>query len=165
MTLLEVYFGINIQIWNLATYLKPSGSRVISSISYIIIIFIVMLVGNLSQRILPSTGSKKKDMILAVTVNCVLTASALFVLLLLQYGGSLIIGTGQTIIPQIDVYGTGKDTSSGALDFAFGYCYMMGGTTAVVTYIYRKYGNILPAVVTCAIFAGLFTTLGMAFVI
>lgn len=165
MTALEVYLGINIQVWNLATFLKPSGYRVLTSIPYMLIIFTVMFVGNLSQRILPSTGNAKKDMIIAVTVNAVLTASALFVLLLIQYGGSLVIGTGQTIIPQIDVYGTGKDTSSGALDFAFGYCFMMGGTTAVVTYIYRKYGNILAPVITCAIFAGLFTTLGMAFVI
>lgn len=165
MTMLESYWGINFQVWNLATYLKPSGYRVLTSIPYMIIIFTVMFIGNLSQRVLPSTGNERKDMIIAVTVNAALTASALFVLLLLQYGGSLIIGTGQTIVPQIDVYGTGKDTSSGALDFAFGYCYMMGGTTAVVTYIYRKYGSILPAVVTAAIFAGLFTTLGMAFVI
>jgi len=163
MTALETYLGINIQVWNLATYLKPSGYRILTSIPYILIIFVVMFVGNLSQRILPSTGNERKDMIIAVTVNCCLTASALFVLLLLQYGGSMLIGTGQTILPQIDVYGTGKDTSVGSLDFAFGYCYMMGGTTAVVTYIYRKYGNILAAVITCAIFAGLFTTLGMAF--
>ena len=53
-----------------------------------------------------------------------------------MYGGSMIMGTGETIIPQIDIYGTGKNTSSGSLDFAFGYCYMMGGTTGVVTYIY-----------------------------
>ena len=163
MTFLETYLGINFQVWNLSTYLKPSGDRVLAAIPYMIIIFVVMFVGNINQRIIKSTGSEKKDMVIAVTVNCVLVASALFILLLIQYGGSMIIGTGQTIIPQIDVYGTGKDTSVGALDFAFGYCYMMGGTTAVVTYIYRKYGNILAALITCAMFAGLFTTLSFAF--
>lgn len=76
---------------------------------------------------------------------------------LIQYGGSLIIGTGQTIIPQIDIWGTGVNKSCGALDFAFGYCYMMGGTTGVVTYLYRKYGNIWCGVIPCSIFAGLFT--------
>ena len=60
------------------------------------------------------------------------------------------MGTGETIIPQIDIYGTGKNTSSGSLDFAFGYCYMMGGTTGVVTYIYRKYGNIWAGVIPAA---------------
>ena len=84
----------------------------------------------------------------------------LFVLLLIQYGGSMLIGTGQTIIPQIDVYGTGQNTSCGSLDFAFGYCYMMGGTTGVVTYIYRKYGNIWIGVIPAAIFAGLGTLSG-----
>lgn len=165
MTALEAYLGVNFQIWNLATYLKPSGERVLKSIPYMLIIFIVMFIGNMNQRTLPSTGSKRKDMIIAVAVNAFLTASALFFLLLLQYGGSLLIGTGETIIPQLDVYGTGKNTSVGALDFAFGYCYMMGGTTAVVTYIYRKYGNIWAGVIPAAIFAGLFTYIGFSIVL
>jgi pimeloyl-ACP methyl ester carboxylesterase len=165
MTVAESLLGVNYQIWNLATYLKPSMTRVIRAIPYMIIIFVVMFIGNLNQRSLPSLGSEKKDMILAMTVNALLTASALIVLLLIQYGGSLIIGTGQTLIPQIDVYGTGTNTSCGALDFSFGYCYMMGGTTAVITYIYRKYGNIWAGVIPCAIFAGLFTLIGFTLVI
>ena len=165
MTALEAYLGINFQIWNLATYLKPSGARILKSIPYMLIIFSVMFIGNMNQRTLPSTGSERKDMIIAVAVNAFLTASALFFLLLLQYGGSLLMGTGETIIPQMDVYGTGKNTSVGALDFAFGYCYMMGGTTAVVTYIYRKYGNIWAGVIPSAIFAGLFTYIGFSIVL
>ena len=165
MTALEAYLGVNFQIWNLATYLKPSGERILKSIPYMLIIFTVMFVGNMNQRTLLSTGNERKDMIIAVAVNAFLTASALFFLLLLQYGGSLLVGTGETIIPQLDVYGTGKNTSVGALDFAFGYCYMMGGTTAVVTYIYRKYGNIWAGVIPCAIFAGLFTYGGFSIVI
>ena len=80
-----------------------------------------MFIGNMSQRILPSTGNEKRDMRRAVIVNSCLTASALFVLLLIQYGGSLAIGTGYAPIPQIDIYGTGVNKSSGSLDFAFGY--------------------------------------------
>jgi hypothetical protein len=94
---------------------------------------------------------------IAVAVNSFLTASALFFLLLIQYGGSMLIGDGTAIIPQIDIYGTGVNKSSGALDFAFGYCYMMGGTTGVVTYIYRKYGNIFLGVIPSAMFAGMVT--------
>lgn len=165
MTAIETFFGINFQIWNLATYLKPSGIRVLKAIPYILIIFTVMFIGNMKQRTLPSTGNERTDMILAVTVNAVLTASALFVLLLVQYGGSLLIGTGQTIIPQLDVYGNGLNTSVGALDYAFGYCYMMGGTTAVVTYIYRKYGNIWAGVIPSSIFAGLFTLISFTLVV
>jgi len=158
--LIEGFAGINYQVWNLSTYLKISPMRITRSIPYVLIIFFVMFVGNLSQRVLPSTGNERKDMWIACTVNCVMTASALFVLLLLQYGGSMIIGTGQTVIPQIDIYGTGQNTSSGSLDFAFGYCYMMGGTTAVVTYLYRKYGNIWVGVIPAAIFAGMVTLSG-----
>lgn len=160
LSLIEGFAGINYQVWNLSTYLKMSPMRITRAIPYILIIFFVMFVGNMNQRVLPSTGNAKKDMWIAVAVNTCMTASALFVLLLIQYGGSMIIGTGQTIIPQIDVYGTGKNTSCGSLDFAFGYCYMMGGTTGVVTYIYRKYGNIWVGVIPAALFAGLVTLSG-----
>lgn len=158
--LLEGFLGINYQVWNLSTYLKMSPMRIIRAIPYVLIIFVVMFVGNMNQRVLPSTGNAKKDMWRAVAVNTVLTAGALFILLVIQYGGSLLIGTGETIIPQIDIYGNGRNTSSGSLDFAFGYCYMMGGTTGVVTYLYRKYGNIWIAVIPAAMFAGMVTLAG-----
>ena len=164
LSLIEGFAGINYQVWNLSTYLKMSPMRIVRAIPYVLIIMFVMFVGNMNQRVLPSTGNEKKDMIIAVTVNTVLTALALFLLLLIQYGGSMIIGTGETIIPQIDIYGTGKNTSCGSLDFAFGYCYMMGGTTGVVTYIYRKYGNIWMGVIPAAIFAGLVTLSGFTII-
>ncbi len=150
MTAMEGFFGIDYQVWNLSTYLKPSPERIVKSIPYMLIIFVVMASGNINQRVLPSTGNERKDMWIAVTVNTVLTASALFFLLLVQYGGSFLYGTGETFFKQ-------NGGSTGALDFAFGYCYMMGGTTGVVTYIYRKYGNVIPAVIPCAVFCGLFT--------
>lgn len=162
--LMEGFAGINYQVWNLSTYLKISPMRIVRAIPYVLIIFFVMFVGNMNQRVLPSTGNEKRDMWIAVAVNTCMTASALFVLLLIQYGGSMIMGDGSTIIPQIDVYGTGQNTSCGALDFAFGYCYMMGGTTGVVTYIYRKYGNIWVGVIPAAIFAGLVTLSGFTIV-
>ena len=149
--------GINYQVWNLSTYLKPSPERIVKAIPYIIIILIVMFSGNISQRVLPSTGNERKDMWIAVTVNTVLTASALFVLLLMQYGGSFLYGTGEVIFKQ-------QGGSTGALDFAFGYCYMMGGTTGVVTYLYRKHGNVLCGVIPASIFCGLFTLLSFTLV-
>lgn len=164
LALLEGFLGINYQVWNLSTYLKLSPMRITRAVPYILIIFFVMFTGNMSQRILPSTGDEQKDMWIAVAVNTVMTAAALFILLLIQYGGSMVIGTGETLIPQIDVYGTGKNTSCGALDFAFGYCYMMGGTTGVVTYLYRKFGNIWIGVIPAAIFAGLVTLSGFTII-
>lgn len=163
MTAMESFLGIDYQIWNLSTYLKPSPARIVKAIPYMLIIFTVMFLGNMNQRTLPSTGSERKDMWVAVTINTVLTALALFVLLVAQYGGSMIIGTGETLIPQMDL-GLASGTSVGALDFAFGYCYMMGGTTGVVTYLYRKHGNIWCGVIPCAIFAGLFTLAGFTLV-
>lgn len=164
LRLLEGFAGINYQVWNLSTYLQFAPMRITRAIPYMIIIFIVMFLGNMTQRILPSTGDEKKDMRRAVIVNTCMTASALFVLLLIQYGGSMIIGDGTAPIPQIDIYGTGKNKSCGSLDFAFGYCYMMGGTTGVVTYLYRKYGNIWVGVIPAAIFAGMVTLSGFTIV-
>lgn len=161
---LEQIAGINYQVWNLSTYLPLTTGRFFRAIPYMIIIFVVMFIGNMNQRVLPSTGNESRDIHIAVAVNTVMTAAALFILLFIQYGGNLMIGTGQAVFPQIDIYGTGVNTSVGSLDFAFGYCYMMGGTTGVVTYIYRKYGNIWLGVIPCAIFAGLVTTTGFTLV-
>lgn len=44
------------------------------------------------------------------------------------------------------------------------YAAMMGGTTGVVTYIYRKYGNIWVGVIPAAIFAGLVTLSGFTLI-
>lgn len=164
MRLIEGFAGINYQVWNLSTYLQFAPMRITRAIPYMLIIFTVMFIGNMSQRILPSTGDEKKDMRRAVIINTCMTASALFVLLLIQYGGSMIIGTGYAPIPQIDIYGTGQNKSCGSLDFAFGYCYMMGGTTGVVTYLYRKYGNIWVGVIPAALFAGMVTLSGFTIV-
>lgn len=161
---LEQLTGINYQVWNLSTYLPLTTDRFFRAIPYVIIIFVVMFIGNMNQRVLPSTGNERRDLWIAVAVNTVMTAAALAILLIIQYGGNLAIGTGQAVFPQIDVYGTGVNTSVGSLDFAFGYCYMMGGTTGVVTYIYRKYGNIWLGVIPCAIFAGLVTLSGFTLV-
>ena len=163
MTAMEGFFGINYQVWNLSTYLKPSPVRIVKAIPYMLIIFTVMFLGNINQRVLPSTGNERKDTWIAVTVNTVITAFALFLLLVIQYGGNMMIGTGQAVFEQLpNIPGVG--TCVGALDFAFGYCYMMGGTTGVVTYLYRKHGNIWCGVIPCAIFAGLFTLAGFTLV-
>ena len=164
MWMLEGFLGIDYQVWNLSTYVQLSPARIVRAVPYVGCIFVAMFVGNLSQRVLPGTGNERKDMILAVTVNTIMAAAALFIILLIQYGGSMIIGDGTTLIPQIDIYGTGTNKSCGALDFAFGYCYMMGGTSGVVTYLYRKYGNIWCGVMPCCIYAGVFTLASMTLV-
>lgn len=160
----EGFLGINYQVWNLSDYLGVSPERFVRAIPYCILIFIVMMIGCSAQRILPSTGNERRDTWIAVAVDTVLAALPLFILLFMQYGGSLMIGTGETIIPQMDIYGNGKNTSVGALDFAFGYCYMMGGTTGAVTYLYRKYGNIWVGVIPAAIFAGMITLMSFTIV-
>ena len=60
--LLEGFLGINYQVWNLSTYLKMCPMRIFRAIPYVLIIFFVMFTGNMSQRVLHSTGNEKKDM-------------------------------------------------------------------------------------------------------
>lgn len=162
--LIEGFLGINYQVWNLADYCAASPERLVRAIPYAIAIFIVMMIGCSAQRILPSTGNERRDTWIAVAYDTVMAALPLLILLVMQYGGSMIIGTGQTIIPQIDIYGNGMNTSVGALDYAFGYCYMMGGTTGAVTYLYRKYGNIWVGVFPAAIFAAFITLMSFTLV-
>ena len=78
MTAMEGFLGIDYQVWNLSTYLKPSPERIVKAIPYMLIIFTVMGLGNVNQRVLPSTGNERKDMWIAVAVNTIFTASALF---------------------------------------------------------------------------------------
>ena len=158
---IEGFAGVTYQFWNIATMLRVNHMRFLRAIPYICIIFFAMITGGMGMlvtRRLPETGNEKKDMVVAVIVNLVISAACLAILLILQYGGSLIIGTGQTIIPQMDLYGTGQNTSVGALDFAFGYCFMMGTMNAVITYLYRKSGTIWPGLAMCCMFAGFITT-------
>lgn len=164
---IEGFLGINYQFWNFATMLRPSSTRIVRSIPYVLLIFIAMLSGGIGMcttRRLPETGRPMRDAVVSIGVNALISAACLAVLLIVQYGGSLIVGTGQTLIPQIDIYGTGINKSSGALDFAFGYCFMMGTMNGTITYLYRKCGTIWPGVILGAIFAGIVTMGGFTLV-
>ena len=101
MTAMEGFLGIDYQVWNLSTYLKPSPVRIVKALPYMLIIFTVMFLGNINQRVLPSTGNERKDTWIAVAVNTVITAFALFLLLAIQYGGNMMIGTGQAVFEQL----------------------------------------------------------------
>ena len=160
LSAIEGFLGINYQFWNIATMLRPSGTRIIRAIPYIVIIFIAMLsggVGMLTSRRLREVGKPWLDALIAIGVNAIVAAACLGILLIVQYGGSLIVGTGKTLVPQIDIYGTGINKSSGALDFAFGYCFMMGTMNGLITYLYRKCNTIWPGVMIGSIFAGIIT--------
>lgn len=154
--LVEGFLGVNYQVWNLSDYCPASPDRLARALPYCILIFIVMMIGCSAQRILPSTGNARRDIWIGTAVDTVLAALPLFILLIVQYGGSMVVATGWTPFP--------TNGNVGALDFSFGYCYMMGGTTGAVSYLYRKYGNIWVGVIPAAIFAGMITLMSFTLV-
>ena len=139
VTILQVLVGLMIILMVLFQSGKNQGLGVISGAA---------------DTFLAKSKAKSLDAKLARATKWV---GALFILLLMQYGGSFLYGTGEVIFKQ-------QGGSTGALDFAFGYCYMMGGTTGVVTYLYRKHGNVLCGVIPASIFCGLFTLLSFTLV-
>jgi hypothetical protein len=155
---IEGFAGVNYQFWNIVTMNRVNHSRFIRAIPYIVMIFFTMItgcMGMLVTRRLPESGNEQRDMVTAVVVNLLIAAAPLAILLIAQYGGSLIVGTGATILPQLR--GGSGGTSTGALDFSFGYCWMMGTMNAVITYLYRKTGAAWPGIIMCSMYAGFIT--------
>ena len=163
---LEDLLGINYMFWNLCTFTRVTVGRFFRAIPYAFCIFFAMLTANIGMctaRRFADTKNEKKDMIISVASNALISGMTLGLLVLIQYGGCYLGGTGKLplnflldIVPEsLRSAGT---TDLGCLDFAFGYCFMMGGTTGVCTYLFRKAGNIWPGVISCTLFAAVFTT-------
>lgn len=165
MGIIEDFLGINYQFWCLATFLRLGPDRFVKAIPYACLIFIAILTGCIScytTRRLADTGNPKKDMARSVAVNVMVSAAPLVILLCYQYIGSFIIGTGYAPLSattSMNHAGTSLVFKTvGALDYAFGYCFMMGGTNGICTYLYRKTNNLWTGLMVGALFCGFMTT-------
>lgn len=163
--MMEDFFGINYQFWCLTTFVRLGPDRFVKAIPYAGLIFIAILTGCIgcyTSRRLADSGNPKKDMAVSIIVNVVVSAAPLVILLCYQYIGSFIIGTGYAPLSattSMNHAGTSLVFKTvGALDYAFGYCFMMGGTNGICTYLYRKTHNLWVGLMVGSMFCGFMTT-------
>lgn len=150
----EVSTGLNYQIWNVLCITEITPYRLICSIPIILCNIVNMFAANIgmnTSRRLEETGNEAWDMFRQVTLNVFVSAGVVTGLLLVQYG----IGwaTTQYIMPQFKNVAGG--TSSGSLDFAFGFPLIMGFSAGMSTYFYKKTNNIWIGLFISAIFGSL----------
>ena len=96
-----------------------------------------------------------------ITLNVLVSAGVITLLLILQYGVGWI--TGIYMMPQFENLG-GGGTSSGALDFSFGFPLIMGFSAGISTYFFRKTHNIWIGLFTSTILAGFVGVVGSTFI-
>lgn len=155
----EVATGLNYQIWNVLCITELTPYRMLWSIPIIICNIVNMFAANIgmnTSRRLAETGNEKKDMFKQVVLNVCVSAGVVTGLLVVQYGIGWL--TTQYIMPQLQNLG-GGGTSSGSLDFAFGFPLIMGFSAGMSTYFYKKTNNIWIGLFISAIFGSL---VGMA---
>jgi hypothetical protein len=155
VALVESVFGINYQIWNILNISFIPANRLFQTIPFILCVVVIMFAANIGMngsRRLAETGNPSKDMAKQVVFNVLVAAGPVTLLLLLQYGIGWI--TGKYMMPQLMNPGDGA-SSSGALDFAFGFPLIMGFSAGMSTYFYRKTNNIWIGLFVSAIMAGI----------
>ena len=138
LAIVDAIFGVNYQFWILGIFSRVNVKRFFGAVPYMFIIFCVLFIAGIGMntaRRLPSTGNAKRDMARDMAVNCLIAAAPVAILLLIQYGGCWLIGTGYTPFAL-------NGGSVGALNFAFGFPFLMGSMAIINTYFYRKTGSV-----------------------
>lgn len=162
--LVENMSGLNYQIWNVLNISRIPANRVFHCIPFVCCTVVIMLGGNIgmnTSRRLADTGHPNKDMAKQIVLNVCVSAGVITALLLLQYGiGQL---TSVYIMPQLENLGSGG-TSSGSLDFSFGFPLIMGFSAGMSTYFFRKTGNIWIGMFMSALLGGIVGVVGSTFI-
>lgn len=138
LSIVDAIFGVNYQFWILGIFSRVNVKRFFGAVPYMFVIFCVLFIAGIGMntaRRLPSTGNAKRDMARDMAINCLIAAAPVAILLLIQYGGCWLIGTGYTPFAL-------NGGSVGALNFAFGFPFLMGSMAIINTYFYRKTGSI-----------------------
>lgn len=150
----EELTGVSYHFWIVANVESVCLSRLFKAIPYMVVIFFVLLVAGIGMntgRRLKDTGNERVDLLRNMALNAAVAAFPALILLVLQYGSCWLSGNGATIFP----YGfTTGQTSMGALNYAWGFPFLMGSMACINTYFYRKTGTVWMGALTGAILAG-----------
>lgn len=150
----EEFFGIAYHSWIIANVESVCLARLFKSIPYMVLIFFVLFISGIGMntgRRLKDTGNEKVDIIRNIAMNAAIAAFPAAILLILQYGSCALSPDGATIFP----YGfTTGQTSMGALNYAWGFPFLMGSMASLNTYFYRKTGTVWVGALIGAMVAG-----------
>ncbi len=150
----EDFFGIAYHCWIIANVESVCLTRLFRAIPYMVLIFFVLFISGIGMntgRRLKDTGNEKVDMLRNIVMNAAIAAFPAAILLILQYGSCALSPDGATIFP----YGfTTGQTSMGALNYAWGFPFLMGSMASLNTYFYRKTGTVWVGALIGAMVAG-----------
>ena len=166
LTFVERTTGLNYQFWNMFVMSEATPKRLLASVPYCIILVLVMIVSNIGMnttRRLADDKNPSKALFLQIVLNIGLAVGPILLLLLIQYGGGFIAGSYP--FPQFANPGVGGDISTGCLDFAFGFPLIMGFTSGMSTYLYKKTGNIWIGAFISGILGGIVGTVAATFIL
>ncbi len=150
----EEFFGVAYHSWILANVESVCLTRIFKAIPYMFCVFFALFVSGIGMntgRRLKPTGNDRKDLIKNMAMNAGIAAFPVALLLILQYGAGAISPVGATFFP----YGfTTGQSSMGALNYAWGFPFLMGSMASLNTYFYRKTGTVWVGALTGALIAG-----------
>jgi dienelactone hydrolase len=158
----EEFGGTNYQCWRVIVINRFNILRITATIPYICCIFVILFfagIGMNTERRLDDS----KNLAACMLINALIAAGGVGLLLIIQYGGSVLSGTGQAVFAQ-QTTGAVGGTSVGALDFAVGFPFIIGSMAAINTYFFRKTGNIWTGTLIGAVLAASMATTQFTFV-
>ncbi len=152
LRVLDSYFGVSFQFMTLAALTEVSPERLMKSIPYICVLFVVLCVNgigmNTSRRVKDS-GNPTRDMVKACLINAGVACAAVAILLIAHYG-TCFFNEGCGIW-----HFTEGHSSVGSLNFAFAFPFLMGSMGAINTFYYRKTGTVWTGAFVTAMIAGI----------
>lgn len=146
MDMVFVTTGLNYQFNSMpGQIMRGSPERVIYTLRYLLYMLPVYFTININiatTRRMKTTGNETHDMVRDILVNILLSAGALTLLMVIQFGGIRLLGNGT--IPLNTKYWN-------SLAFGWSFPLMMSTASGVSTYLYRKTGNIWTGTFTTCI--------------
>lgn len=135
--------GLDYQFFSMPGQLvRSTPERWVYTLRYMLMlipVYFMLGVNAATSRRLKSTGSETKDTIRAILVNILLSAGVLTALVVIQFVGVRVIGTGATPFDQ-------KYWDS--ISFGWTFPFMMGTASGTVAFLHRKTGNVWVGMLT-----------------